>query len=126
MSRTPGYSPDTFVIDGLREPLQERSRKVDTNVGVPGGVRPRVDRLGDLLRLNLLDVDEDAVASAEADDDFGHAEEEGLDPVLHELAVEGFHVAGVADLRARFELDPVDGGAFFVGFAVPDCVVFLV
>lgn len=73
------------------------------------------------MRLELLDVDEDAVAGAESDHDLGDAEEEGLDPVLHKLAVEGVHVALAADLDAGLELDPVDGVALFGGLGVPDC-----
>jgi hypothetical protein len=73
------------------------------------------------VRLNLLDVDEDAVPRAEADDDLWDAQEEGLDPVLHELAVKAFYVTAVADLGGGFELDPVDGASFFLGLSVPYC-----
>ena len=39
--------------------------------------------------LELFQAQEDAVLRPEADDDAGHAEEEGLGPELEELAVEG-------------------------------------
>jgi hypothetical protein len=42
-----------------------------------------------------------------------------LDPILHEFAVEVFHVAPVADLGCGFELNPVDGASFFFRLGVP-------
>lgn len=72
------------------------------------------------MRLNLVDIDEYAVPGPEADDDLGDAEEEGLDPVLHELAMEALHVLGAPDLGCGLELDPVDRPALFCRFGVPD------
>lgn len=133
------YSPDALIVDVLREPWQtelvkriahtrdgkrrtfeQGGGKVDAHVGVPLGIRLGVDRLGDAVRLHVLGADEDAVTGAEADDDAWDAEEEGLDPVLHELAVEALHVAGVSDLCRCLELYPVDGAALFCGLRVPD------
>jgi hypothetical protein len=55
-----------------------------------------------------LGADQDTVAGTETDDDSWDAEEEGLDPELHELAVEALHVAWVSDLCRRLELYPID------------------
>lgn len=74
------------------------------------------------MRLKLLHVDQDAVDRAEADDDLGDAEEERLDPVLHELLVEVDHGFVAADLARGLELDPVDWASLLEGFRVPDCV----
>lgn len=141
---TSSYPPDAFVFDHLREPcgcrglatgdpevgqaeglgrirtFQESRGKVDAHVGVPPGVGPRVDRLRDSLCLDLVEVDEDPVAGAEADDDLGHAEQKGLDSVLHELAVKDVHVPVTPDLGARLQLDPVDGRTLLRGLGVPD------
>lgn len=73
------------------------------------------------MRLNLLDICEDAITRAEADDDLWDAQQEGLDPILHEFAVEVFYVAVVADLGCCFELDPVDGASFVLRLGVPYC-----
>lgn len=72
------------------------------------------------MRVNLLDLGEDAIPGAEAHDDLGHAEEEGLDPELHELAVEHVVIVRPADLVRGLELDPVDGRALLLWFRVPD------
>lgn len=100
--------------------LQKDARKVDAHVGVPRGVGAGADGGRDVLRLNLVDINEDALAGAEADNDLRDAEEEGLDPVLHELAVEVLQVVGPADLYRRLELNPVDWGALLLWFGVPD------
>lgn len=101
---------------------EELGGKVDAHVAVPRRFPAALDGIGYLFRLNLLDVGEDAVAVAEADNDFGDAEEEGLDPELHELAVEVVDIAVVANGEAGLELDPVCGSALFLGFRVPDCL----
>lgn len=72
------------------------------------------------MRLNLVDAGEDAVPRAKADDNFGYAQEESLDPVLHELAMEVLHVIGPPDLGRGLELDPVDSAALLFGFGIPD------
>jgi hypothetical protein len=69
-----------------------------------------------------LDVPEDAVSVAETDNDLGHAEEEGLNPVLHEFPIKRELVVLAADLGARLELYPVDGGSWCGRLRVPDCV----
>lgn len=71
--------------------------------------------------VDLIDLLEHAVARAEAHDDLGHAEQEGLDPVLEQLTLEVDPVPIVADGEAGLELDPVDGVALFFGLVVPDC-----
>jgi hypothetical protein len=58
---------------------------------------------------------------SEADNDLGHAEEEGLDPVFHELPVKAKLVVVVADFGACFELDPVNGRTRCLWLRVPDC-----
>lgn len=60
--------------------------------------------------------------SPEPDDDARHAEQEGLQPELEELAVEVLEVAVVArtQLGRGLELDPVDRGADFRGLGVPN------
>lgn len=72
------------------------------------------------MRLYLVDIDEHPVAGAETDNDLGDAEEEGLNPELHELAMEVLHVVGAADLGRRLEFDPVDGAALLLWLGVPD------
>ena len=100
--------------------IEKLGCKIDAHVGVPGRVGLGVDNLGYALGLDLVDGGEDAVAGAEADDDAWHVDEEGLDPVLHELAVEGLDGVGVGELGRRLELDPVDRLALFLGLGVPD------
>lgn len=70
--------------------------------------------------LNLVDVNENTIAGAEANNDLGDAEKEGLDPVLHQLPMEGVHVARRTDLDARLQLDPVDRAALLLGLRIPD------
>lgn len=67
------------------------------------------------MRLYVLGADQDTVTGTETDDDSWDAEKEGLDPELHELAVEALHVAGVSDLCRCLELYPVDGLAWLFG-----------
>lgn len=90
--------------------LEKRGSKVDTYVAVP-----RAAALRDLVRdggdVELLEVLQDALAVAEADDDARHAEEERLDPEFAQLALEVGLIAVVADFGRCFELDPVDGCA---------------
>ena len=113
-----------FTFDKKKLTIEKLGCKIDTHVGVPGRVGLGVDNLGYALGLDLVDGGEDAVAGAEADDDAGHVDEEGLDPVLHELAVEGLDGVGVGELGRRLELDPVDRLALFLGLGVPDCLRF--
>lgn len=88
--------------------LEKVGREIDAHVPVPLAA-PAADGLGDAGDVELLDALEDALAGAEADDDGGHAEEEGLDPPLHELALEVVAVAVAADLGRGLELHPADG-----------------
>lgn len=70
------------------------------------------------------------VVCAEADDDFGDAEEEGLGPEFEEFAVEFESVGGGGEFGGGFELDPgwarggVGGGVG--GLGVPYCGLSLV
>jgi hypothetical protein len=100
--------------------LQEPRPKVDTHVGIPSLDAALGGGDGDALGLDLLELLEDAVLGAEPDDDLGHAEQEGLDPELHELALKVVHVAVVADRGARLELDPVGRRSRDHGLGVPD------
>ena len=74
-----------------------------------------------LLGVAQGDAPEDALSVAETDDNLGHAEEEGLDPVFHEFAIKRELVVLAADLNARLKLYPVDGGSWRHRFCVPDC-----
>lgn len=103
--------------------LEKRPCKVHTHVCIPARCPPCRHGRGDTLRVYVCDVHEDAVAGPEPDDDLGNAEQEGLYPVLHELAVEILFVAIVADLRASLELNPIDGLGPIFGKGVPDYVV---
>lgn len=105
--------------------VQEQRGKLDADIAVPLGevAAPHVVR--NVHRLELLDVDERALSVPEANNDLGHAQQEGLYPVLHELDVELPLVVFVADCGARLELDPVDGVAGVGWFGVPDCVGLL-
>lgn len=102
--------------------FQEATREVDTHVAVPLPAPPGHRRRyrGDVDLLQLL---EDPVPGPEPDDDLGHAEEEGLDPELEQLALEVLPVPVVADVNGGLELDPVDGVASLGRFGVPDCWV---
>jgi hypothetical protein len=76
--------------------LEKVGTEIDAHIAVPRGPLLTGNGVGNGGRLDLLEGGEDAVLGAEADDDLGHAEEEGLEPELEELAVEVFHVAVVA------------------------------
>lgn len=89
--------------------MEKFPREIDAHVGVPSRALSRVHRLRNTLRLNLLDLNQDAVSCAKSHYNLGDAKEERLDPELHELAVEIVEIAGGADLHGGFELDPVDG-----------------
>ena len=69
--------------------------------------------------LELLDLDEHAVAGAEPDNDARHAQQERLDPELHQLALEIVQVPVRADLGRRLELHPGGRRAGHGGFGVP-------
>lgn len=62
------------------------------------------------LDFNFFKALEDTLPRPKADDDFGHTEKEGLNPELHQFALEIVAVAVVANLSRGFELDPVDWG----------------
>jgi hypothetical protein len=135
----PLYPPDAFVCDAKAEPcarisngvelqrgergltIKEEARKFDADITVPLCHSAALNFIWDVHSLELLDLAEDAVLCSEADDDLGHAEEEGLDPVFHELSVKPKLVVLVADFGARFELDPVDGCSRCLRLRVPDC-----
>lgn len=76
------------------------------------------------MRLNLFRLDQYTVPGAKPNYDFRNAQEERLDPVLHEFAMEIVHVTGGSNFRRRFEFYPVYGLAWF-GFGVPYCSVVL-
>ena len=68
----------------------------------------------------LLDFREDAVTGAEAGDDFGDAEEERLNPPLHQFTVEVGQVMGTPNIDGGLELDPVYGASLFLRFRIPN------
>lgn len=108
-------------IEGRAEPtLQEETGELDAHIPVPARHTPALYLIRNANCFELFDVGEDAVHVAEADDDLGHAEQEGLDPIPHQLAVKLELIVGPADLGARFELDPVDGLSWCLGLFVPD------
>lgn len=97
--------------------LQEFGRKVDTHIAVPlpAASRYRVRYARDF---DLLEALEDTPLRAKADNNFRHAEEEGLDPELHEFALKVVAVAVVADLSRGLELNPIDRCAG-LGLGIP-------
>ena len=99
--------------------VQQRSQEIDALVPIPQPFAIRFHHLGDILRLQLLQPLQDPAPAAEPDDDFGHPEQEGLDPELHQLALVCHGLPVVRDLCGRFELDPVDRCVFVLGLGVP-------
>ncbi len=139
-SALPLYPPHPFIVDAETEPwvesvsvraklgkrqegltLEKEAGKFDADVAVPLGHASALDIVWDRHGPKLLDPLEDAVSASETDNDFGDAEKEGLDPVLHEFSIKGKLVIVAVHLSARLELHPVDGGARSLGFCVPDC-----
>lgn len=100
--------------------VKEQAGELDTDIAVPLCHSSALNLMWDVHGLELLDLAEDAVLCPEADDDLGHAEEEGLNPVFHEFSVKAKLVVVVADFGARLELHPVDRGSWCLGFRVPD------
>lgn len=111
--------PKTTSAEG-KPTIQESSRKINAHISIPSWIRACVHRSRDPLCLNLLHLCKYAVPSPEAYDDLGHAQEKGLDPELHELAVKDVHVVRAADVGGGFEFDPVRWGTGDSGFGVPD------
>lgn len=73
----------------LRLPLHHCPARIHTpSRRSSSSCRPLPHQRGDLRGLQVLQAQEDAALGAEADDDAGHAEEEGLGPELEEFAVE--------------------------------------
>lgn len=83
-------------------------RKIHTHIRIPPRSLPRIHRLRNIMRLNLLDFHQHAIPRAEPNYNLGHAQQKRLNPVLHELAVEIVHVPGGPDLRTSLELNPVN------------------
>ena len=106
--------------------LQECAGKVHAQIRVPTRVGSGVDSLRYLLRLNLVHFDEEPITVSKTDHDLGHAQEKGLNPELHELAVEDLHIFGAANLQGCLELNPIDRLAVLDGLRVPDCRCLLV
>lgn len=102
--------------------LEEEGGESDADVAIPLGESSALDCIRDAPGLEFFDLGEDAVPCPEADYDLWHAEEEGLDPVFHELPVKGKLVVVGHDLGACLELYPVDGLSRSLGLGVPDCV----
>ena len=111
--------PKTTPAEG-KPTIQESPRKINAHISIPSWIRPPVHRSWDPLRLDLLHFREYAVPGPKAYDDLGHAQEKGLDPELHELAVKDVHVVRAADVGGGFEFDPVRWGTGDSGFGVPD------
>lgn len=91
--------------------LEELIRKIHTHIRIPARAWPRIHRLRNRMRLNLLHMHENPIPCAKADNNLRDPKKEGLDPEFHELAMEIIDVAGGADFLGRLELDPVDGFA---------------
>lgn len=91
--------------------FKEFSREVDTHVAVPL-TTPLRHRRWHRCDVEFLYPCQDTVPRAEPNNDFGHAEKERLDPVLHEFALKIVSVSVVTKFGRGLEFDPVDGRAW--------------
>lgn len=77
--------------EGMIEKLtfKKSSCEINAHIPIPSGLTHPFHRPGNLLRFHLLYADQDPFLVSEANNDLGHAKQEGLDPELHELALIG-------------------------------------
>lgn len=103
----------------MRLTLEEAIGKIDTSIPIPFRSPVPLDHQGYIHGAELLGLDKQSILCAEAHNDLWNAEEEGLDPELHELTLKVVGLAIILDHCRRLELHPVDWIALSPWFVVP-------